>query len=410
MTSGSTRTDVSEHTAAKTFVAVAGPSLISLVPMAVAPALPAMAERFAHGGDGALFAQMVMAVPALMIIVAASLSGFLAERMGRRTVLLSALLLYALAGLACLFVPDSRTLIAARLVLGFAAGAIMTSSLSLVADFPPGPVRDRVLGFASAGAAFMAVLALTLGGVLVEAFGWRGPFILYALSLPILAVAVHAVQSQVRSPSDPKAGRRRVLPLLWPVYLLTLVLTVGLFMPGIQGPFLLQVEGITNAATQGMILASYSLTAAVVAACYGRIAGMLSMRARIAVAALGLGLGGMAMALLHGGPLTLALGCAITGAGAGLVEPVTVSLVLQRAPVALQTRAIGLLLSAVFLGQFLNPLVVNPLRSSLGIHGAFIAVGVVFLALSALALLGGLGRLANPGVAGLEATPQSTAR
>ncbi|HWI10067.1 MAG TPA: MFS transporter [Burkholderiaceae bacterium] len=410
MNSGSVRTEMSGQTAAKTFVAVAGPSLISLVPMAVAPALPAMAQRFAQGGDGALFAQMVMAVPALMIIVAASLSGFLAERLGRRTVLLSGLLLYALAGLACLIVPDAGTLIAARLVLGFAAGAVMTSSLSLVADFPEGASRDRVLGFASAGAAVMAVFALTLGGLLVEAFGWRGPFALYALALPVFVVALRAVKSVPRAPNDAENSRRRVLPMLWPVYVLALVLTIGLFMPGVQGPFLLQAEGVTNAATQGMILASYSLTAAVVAACYGRIAGLLGMRWQIAAAALGLGLGGIAMALLHGGALTLALGCIITGAGAGLVEPVTVSLVLQRAPAALQTRAIGLLLSAVFLGQFLNPLVVDPLRSGLGIHGAFIVVGVAFLALSALALLGGLGRLANPGVAGPGATPQSTPR
>ena len=171
------------HTAGKTFVAVAGPALISLVPMAVAPALPSMAAHFAGGGDGAFFAQMVMAVPALMIIVSSALSGFLAERLGRRSVLLAALLLYALSGLACAVIPSAAGLIGARLVLGFAAGMVMTCSMSLVADFPAGPARDRVLGYASASAAFMAVVALTLGGLLVEALGWRGPFALYALAL-----------------------------------------------------------------------------------------------------------------------------------------------------------------------------------------------------------------------------------
>lgn len=195
---------------------------------------------------------------------------------------------------------------------------------------------------------------------------------------------------------------------MWPVYLLTLVLTIGLFMPGIQGPFLLQSEGVMNAATQGMILASYSLTAAVVAACYGRIASLVSMRGQIVAAGLGLGLGGICMAALHGGVPALVLGCVITGAGAGLVEPITVSLVLRRAPLEMQTRAIGLLLSAVFLGQFLNPLAVDPLRSSLGIHGAFIVVGTGFLALAALALFGGFEHLVNPGGAVLRATPKST--
>jgi MFS family permease len=394
-----------------TFVAVTGPSLIALVPMAVAPALPAMAEQFAQGDDGAFFAQLVMAVPAIMIILAAALSGFLAERLGRRVVLLSALLLYAVAGLACLWAADTTTLVAARLLLGFAAGAVMTGSLSMVADFPSGPVRDRVLGFASAGAAVMAVVALTAGGLLVERFGWRGPFVLYALSLPVLAVAVRALHATPRQADADTSGPRRVLPLLWPVYLLTLVLTIGLFMPGIQGPFLLQAEDVGNAATQGMILASYSLTAALVAASYGRIVRLVGPRGTITLAALGLGAGALLLALLHGGPLALAAGCIVTGAGAGLVEPSTVSLVLQRAPAALQTRAIGMLLGAVFLGQFLNPLAVNPLRAALGIHGAFIAVGVVFLLLAVLALLVNFGRLAGPGAsAALGARSQSAPR
>jgi MFS family permease len=160
-----------------------------------------------------------------------------------------------------------------------------------------------------------------------------------------------------------------------------------------------------------MILASYSLTAALVAASYGRIVRLVGPRGTITLAALGLGAGALLLALMHGGPLALAAGCIVTGAGAGLVEPSTVSLVLQRAPAALQTRAIGLLLGAVFLGQFLNPLAVNPLRAALGIHGAFIAVGVVFLLLAVLALLVNFGRLAGPGAsAAIGARSQSAPR
>jgi MFS family permease len=398
------------HSVGKTFVAVAGPALIALVPMAVAPALPAMAAHFAAGSDGAFFAQMVMAVPALMIIVSSALTGFLAERLGRRAVLLTALLLYAASGLACAVIPSAAGLIAARLLLGFAAGMVMTCSMSIVADFPEGPERDRVLGWASAGAAFMAVLALTFGGLLVEALGWRGPFALYALALIVLAVAWRAVDNQAQGLRHAGEPRRRVTPLLWPVLLLTLVLTIGLFMPGIQGPFLLQAEGVTQAATQGLILASYSLTAAIVAAFYGRIAAVLAMRGRIVLAALGLGGGALLMAGLHGGATTLALGCIVTGAGAGLVEPVTVSLALQRTPAALHTRAIGVLLGAVFLGQFLNPLLIDPLRASLGIHGAFVTVGWLFIGLGVLAAAGGLRALVSPDAGAQGGGPQSPAQ
>jgi MFS family permease len=368
-----------------------------------------MAQYFAPEGNGALFAQMIMAVPALMIILAAAAAGYLAERVGRRAVLSWALLVYAVAGLAGLWAPNGAILVAFRLVLGFAAGAIMTISLSLVADFPAGAVRDRVLGFASAGAAAMAVVALTLGGLLVDSFGWRGPFVLYALSLPVFAVALKAVPRGTHRGAPRSTPRPRMMSALWPVYLLTLVLTIGLFMPGIQGPFLLQAKGVANAATQGMILASYSLTAALVAACYGPLARVLAMPARVALASCGLGLGGLAMAVGEG-PAALAFGCIVTGAGAGLVEPVTVSMGLQRAPAAVHTRAIGLLLGAVFLGQFINPLALNPLRATLGIQGVFIVVGTFFVSLGVVASATAIRRRANPGSPTLWARPQSTSQ
>ena len=160
---------------------ILGPSLVSFVPMAMAPALPRMAEHFAAERDGALFAQLVMTVPAVLLIVSATFAGLIAERIGRRRVLVAALVLFVLAGTAGLYAPDATTLIASRLLLGLAGGAVLTSSLSLAGDFPEGGARERVLGFAGAGGAAGAIVALNAGGWLVDTAGWRGPFALYGL-------------------------------------------------------------------------------------------------------------------------------------------------------------------------------------------------------------------------------------
>jgi MFS family permease len=379
---------------ARIFVAVAGPALIALVPMAVIPALPQMAERFAAGGHGALFAQMVMTVPAVFIILATLVSGWLVERLGRRAVMLWALALYTVAGLGLTVAPNATVLIGLRLVLGFCAGLVMTCSMSMVADFPEGGERERVLGFASASAAALAVVAQVVGGVLVQSFGWHGSFLLYALAAPVLGVAwFGATDLRAGRAAVPAGSLRR---LLWPVMLLTLVLTIGLFMPGIQGPFLLVSKGVVEPATIGLVLASYSVAAALVAASYGWVAQRIGMAAQIALAGLGMGLGCLLMAWLPLGVAGLALGCIVIGAGVGLVEPLTVTLALQRTPAALHTRAIGLLLSSVFLGQFLNPVLVNPLREHFGDAGSFTAVGVFFIALALLAAFGTLARLTSP--------------
>ena len=136
---------------------------------------PSLAEHFAGQRDGALFAQLVMTVPAVLLIVSATLAGLIAERIGRRRVLVAALVLFVLAGTAGLYAPDATTLIASRLLLGLAGGAVLTSSLSLAGDFPEGGARERVLGFAGAGGAAGAIVALNAGGWLVDTAGWRGP-------------------------------------------------------------------------------------------------------------------------------------------------------------------------------------------------------------------------------------------
>lgn len=89
-------------------VCVAGPALVALVPMAAAPALVAMARHFGQSADDELFSQIVMTLPAAMLILAAPMAGMLANRIGQRTVLLASLVLYVIGGAGVLLVATDR--------------------------------------------------------------------------------------------------------------------------------------------------------------------------------------------------------------------------------------------------------------------------------------------------------------
>ncbi len=371
---------------ARTSVVILGPSLVSFVPMAMAPALPRMAEHFAGERDGALFAQLVMTVPAVLLIVSATLAGMVAERIGRRRVLIAALVLFILAGTAGLYAPDANTLIASRLLLGLAGGAVLTSSLSLAGDFPEGGARERVLGFAGAGGAAGAIVALNAGGSLVDAFGWRGPFALYALGFVALLPAWFGLRPHAQVAVE-RHGLLEPLMLYWPIYLLVIAFAIGLFMPGIQGPFLLEDLRVTSAATLGLVVSASSIAAVVAASSYGWLARRLTQPRQLAFVAVCLGVGSLVNGFASSVPM-IALGCALTGMGGGLNEPVLVSVLFSRTPESMRTRAVGLLLSAIFLGQFLNPLAVDPLRAEFGIRGAFLAIGGVLLLLAAMLAAG----------------------
>ena len=379
------------HDTGKACIVVAGPTLVTLIPMAAAPALPAMAEHFASsfGGNGALFAQLVMTVPAVMLILAAPAAGLLAERWGRRLVLVISLLLLTLAGAAALITPDAISLMACRLLLGVAGGGILTVCLSLAGDFPEGGPRERLLGFAVAGASTLAALALIGGGGLVDRLGWRAPFALYLLAVPVLLVAWRAVGRDAADDSEPGSGFLSSLRPLWWVYLTVVALTIGMFMPSIQGPFLLQTAGVTSAATQGTVAAACALVAALSSASFGWLVRVVRPSGLFVLIAACFGVGSLIMAMSDS-VWTIGGGSALMGVAAGLVEATSATVILSRVSAHARDHAVGLLLSAVFLGQFLNPWVVDPLRQAFGIHGAFIAVGVAFLALAIVLAVGHL--------------------
>ncbi|PRX27326.1 putative MFS family arabinose efflux permease [Paraburkholderia sp. BL18I3N2] len=380
--------NAAENNVLKSTVLVAGPTMVTLIPMAAAPAMPAMAAHFPGAGSGSLFAQLVMTIPAIILILVAPLAGIVAEIIGRRTVMLLGLAFFVLSGGAALFVDSEWGLIASRLLLGAAGGAIQTSSLALVSDYPSGGPRERLLGFMVAGSSTMAVVALIAGGRMVDLWGWRAPFTLYLAGIPVLLLAVFSIKSHSHV-----GGREHNLfapvRLLWPVYAIAVLLTIGMFMPSIQGPFLLAQRGVTSAEVQGSVAAACALVAAVSAASYGYIVRYVSPRNLLMATAFLFGVGAIGIARLNG-IVSIGSASALMGIGAGLVEASCATLIMARSPLEMRSRALGLLLSAVFFGQFLNPWVVAPLRNWFGVEGAFMAVGFLFLVL-ALAIGCGVG-------------------
>ncbi|ARS26567.1 hypothetical protein KC8_04590 [Sphingomonas sp. KC8] len=366
-------------------VALSGPALVSLIPMAVAPALPAMAANFSHGQDGALFAQMIMTMPAIMLIIGAPLASLLCERIGIRTTFLAAAALFTLAGSAGMLVDGFAELAASRLLLGLAGGAIQTCTLALVGRWYDEEARHAILGWMVSLASAVAIGGLIAGGGLVDLVGWRGPFALYMLGT-ILVVLV-AIVVERHAPGEEIADHGGFAPLLplWPFYLAILGLTLAMFMPGIQGPFLIVEHGSTSATVSALILAASPIGAVLSSASFAMLRRRMSEYAVLAVTALLLG-GGCLIAAAPGGTPMVILGFAIVGLGAGLVEPNIGSIILGRSPHALHARASSLMISAMFLGQFLNPLAANPLRSGFGTWGAFIGIGSATLVAGLLIL------------------------
>jgi EmrB/QacA subfamily drug resistance transporter len=132
------------------------------------------------------------------------LGGKLADRFGRKRVLLLGLVLFGLASLAGGFAQVPSHLVAARAAQGIGAAAVAPAALGLLTStFPSGQARVKAFGIWSAVNAAGGALGVLIGGVLTEYAGWQ--WVMF-VSTPMAAIALALAWRGVAA--DPPAERR----------------------------------------------------------------------------------------------------------------------------------------------------------------------------------------------------------
>ncbi|WP_129790042.1 MFS transporter [Promicromonospora panici] len=380
---------------------LAAAGLTIMAPAVIAPSLPAMVEHY----EDQVLVQLSLTVTSLAIAVGAPLAGTLADRLGRRPVLLGGLVLNAVAGSAGLVVADLGTLITTRAVLGLAVGAVTTSVATLLTDWFAGPRRAAYLGFQQAAASLGGVVLLPLAGILADA-SWRAPFWLYTVAVPVAVLALVTVRdtsstaasvevpTAAAAPSSDNEGRRATAGRTpgggpterapWRVaglYLLALASTAVFYMAPAQLPFLLDGLGV-GAALTGVAIAGTTLTGLVGSLAFPAVRRRISPTAVTVTGLAALGAGWILVGLADGLPLAL-VGLLAGGLGVGLTVPNLNLRLGELAPVAQRGRVLAGLVSSIFLGQFLSPIAVGTLAA--GLSDTFIWAGLLAATAAAIA-------------------------
>jgi EmrB/QacA subfamily drug resistance transporter len=187
-------------------------------------AFPDMAKDF----SGASLPSLSWVLNAYTIVFAALLvpAGRIADRVGRKRVFVSGLLLFAAASALCALAPSLGVLVAAR-VLQAAGGAMMLpTTLGLI--LPAFPVEQRTLaiGIWSAVGGVAAALGPPIGGLLVE-LSWRWIFV---VNVPIgIVTAIVAIRAldEIREPDDGRPDLLGAAELALGIALLTLGIVKG---------------------------------------------------------------------------------------------------------------------------------------------------------------------------------------
>lgn len=179
--------------------------------------------------------------------------GRLADIVGRRSLYLAGLVVFTVGtGLAAL-APSAGFLIAARVVQGVGAAAVITNNTALLTDVFPARSLGRALGWNVTVAATAQVAGPVVGGAATQLLGWRGLFVvcvpigLVAIGASVLAVPASVQRvGRVREPFDLPGA------LLSTAMLTALVLTLT---PGVTSTVATWLPWVCGATTLALLAA-----------------------------------------------------------------------------------------------------------------------------------------------------------
>ncbi|PPD58220.1 MFS transporter [Dehalogenimonas etheniformans] len=119
--------------------------------------------------------------------------GRLADIIGRRKIFIAGLASYTVTSLLVAFVQNGGQLIIMRVFQGVAGALLFGTGMAILTSIFPPSERGKVLGLNAAAVYIGLSLGPTIGGVVTDAFGWRGIFLLNA-GLAFFALMVVVTQ------------------------------------------------------------------------------------------------------------------------------------------------------------------------------------------------------------------------
>lgn len=351
---------------------------------AVAPALGVIRAYFAHCDQ--MLVQMIISIPAVFIVITNMLFSRLCTRFGAKTLVLAGLALYTAGGCAAGAVDNIWAVLAMRALVGMGVGIIMPLSTGLLSYYYPPERQPALMGWSSAMNQMGGVIATLLAGVL-SGISWRASFLVYLMGLGSILLCLcflpnDRVSGGKAANETAGNGRGALRGNFSYVFAMFLLMSVFFIYPA-NFALVTAAEGAVPARYTAVIMAGMDLIAFFGGLLFARARGLLGERTRHLAPALFLA--GYLLLAFMGGWAGVLAGSACIGFANGAGIPYIISEASMRAGRAAATTVMPLISAALYLAQFLSPMLMGAVAGLFG--GEILRLPYYFASVLALAFL-----------------------
>ena len=353
----------------------------------ISPLLPAVAENFLISPARAGLSVTVFSVTYMCV---APVFGRLADRFGRKRLLIWSLLAFAAANLLTAAAGTFPALLAARVAAGITAAGVSPSVYALVGETAPAGRRATWMGIAVSGLLLSLSIGTPIGGLAGAAFGWPMVFVGLAVASALLAIANHLAWPSVAAApaaSGPQVLTKAVLlrrlapTVVWATALYSMYTYLGAGLSALGA----------SPETIARVLVFYGAGAIVGTLLGGRLADRRGARFTMSLSLIGLALCFAAVRSLLDTAIAVDIGLGLASLAAQLFFPAQQAGLANDFP-SQRATVLAWNNSGLFAGIFLGSLVGGE-AMTYGGFGAILAVSVA-TAVAGLAILWSLARRA----------------
>jgi MFS family permease len=362
----------------------------------VSPALPIIKKHFTdlQIENAAMLVKMMVVVPNLFIAICSPIFGYFAVKVGKIRMLTLGIILYAISGTSGLYLNDLKHIIFFRALLGIAIAAVMTVTITLIADYFDSTERSSLVGLQTTFMSIGSTVYAVLSGIIAD-INWKNIFYLYLMAvivLPFVRIFLFEPSTDPSKNNHHKSDTK-IIQNNFAIFLVCAVnlITMSMFyMVWLQLPFLLYndpafINSGINAKKVATATSMEVIFAAALSLKYRRFKKNRDFAVMCAMAFAFMSLSYVIIAHAnHYAVILVAMG--VCGIGMGLMMPNSTLWVISITKPENRPLFLGIFTTSTFLGKFFSPLIAAPLIAATSIRSTFLIDAFLMLFVAVLSM------------------------